>query len=67
MLIEHFETNLSDILIKIHAFSFKKMHLKNTAILSRSQCFKALMPTQFGRRYTDILNFTEYFSQASNW
>ena len=38
-------TNFSEILIEIHSFSFKKMHLKMssekmTAILSRSQCVK---------------------------
>ena len=34
-LIEHIETNFSEILIEIHTFSFKKMHLKlSSAILS---------------------------------
>ena len=45
LLIGPLGTNFSEILIKIHAFSFKKMHLKNViwrmaAILSRLQCVK---------------------------
>ena len=43
LLIGPYETNFSEILIKIHTSSFKKMHLKMTsekmsAILSRPQC-----------------------------
>ena len=45
LLIGPLGTNFSEILIETHAFSFKKMHLKNVvwkmaAILSRPQCVK---------------------------
>ena len=45
LLIRTWGTNLSEILIKIHTFSFKKMHLKMlsgkvAANLSRPQCVK---------------------------
>ena len=36
--IGHLETNFSEILIEIYTYSFKKMHWKMAAILSRSQC-----------------------------
>ena len=48
LLTEPLGTNFSEILIKIHTFSFKKMHLKHrlkkAAILSRPQCVNTQMP-----------------------
>ena len=38
LLIQTLGTNFSEILSAIHTFSFKKMHLKMAAILSRPQC-----------------------------
>ena len=47
LLIGPLETNVNEISIEIHAFSFKKFHLKNVvwemaAILSRPQCVKLI-------------------------
>ena len=47
LLIGPLETSFSEILIEIHAFAFKKMHLKNVvwkmaAMLARPQCVKIL-------------------------
>ena len=41
-LIKPLETNFNEILIEIHIFSFKKLHLKikMSVILSQSQCVK---------------------------
>ena len=36
--IKNLATNFSEILSEIHTFSFKKMHLKMSAILFRRQC-----------------------------
>ena len=40
MLIGHLWTNFSAILIRIETFSFKKMHLKISSILSWPECIK---------------------------
>ena len=50
LLIEPLGTKFSEILLKVHTFSFKKMHLKMASILSRPQwvnqshgvCYKAV-------------------------
>ena len=36
------ESNFNEILIKIYTFSFKKMHWKMAAILSRPQCVNVM-------------------------
>ena len=43
LLIETLRTNFSGILTKIHTFSFKKIHLKMSAILSGPQCGKTAL------------------------
>ena len=52
LLIRPLGTNFSEILIEIHTFSFKKMHLKKVicekaAILSRPQCVKLTIDTLY--------------------
>ena len=43
LLIEPLETNFSEILIKIHTFSFKKMHLKTLSVKWRPFCFSLIV------------------------
>ena len=38
LLLRNLQTNLSEILIKIHTFSFKKMHLKMSSVKWRRFC-----------------------------
>ena len=45
LLIEPLGTIFSEILIKIHTCSFKKMHLKMASISSRPQCVNSFWPT----------------------
>ena len=49
------ETNFSEILIKTHTFSFKKMHLKILSAKWRQFCLalNTLRPRQNGRRFAD--------------
>ena len=61
LLIEPLGTNFSEVLIGIQIFSFKKMRLKNVnyekaSILSQPQCVNSFH-----------WNFTEFFTQESNW
>ena len=42
LLIRPIGTNFSEMLIEIHTFSFKKIHLKMVAILSRPQCVNVM-------------------------
>ena len=65
-------TNVSEILIEIHIFSFKKMHLKLSSAKTRSLCLglnvftkqrKNILMT--GRTNSDSLTLTLLFTQIS--
>ena len=64
-LIEPLGTNFSENLIKIHVFSFKKMHLKMLSAKWQPSCFSLnmLMLTQWGQKI-NILNM-HYFRWLS--
>ena len=53
LLIGPLGTNFSEFLIKVHTFSFKKMHLKMSAAKWRPfcLCLKVSMPSQIKQRY----------------
>ena len=60
LLIGPLGTNFSKILIKIHTFSIKKMHLKNGkwkmwSILSGPQCLNSLAPGKFEWNFTHVI------------
>ena len=55
LLIGPLGTNFSEILSEIHTFSFKKMHLKMLAILSRPQCVNLMNALHWHVHYGTII------------
>ena len=66
LLIKPLKTHFNEILIEIFIFSFKKIHLKMAAILSRSQWINTLRPRQNGRHFPDDI-FKWIFLNENVW
>ena len=66
LLIGPLGTNFSEIAIKIHIFSFKKMHLKMSSGVWRPFCLGLNVLTHWGRDKMDAILQT-LFSTAFSW
>ena len=53
-------TNFSEIFIECHSFSFKKMHMKMAAILSRPQCLNGQVSPHLEHQSRYVSKLTKY-------
>ena len=70
LLIGPLATNFSEILIEIHAFSFKKMHLKMSSAKWRQFCLGLNVLNTFSeniKRFLEIVTMVMYYTHHINW